>query len=148
MPPSPRLHSGLFSTAIQCQLSRMILFAFALAAPLAPAQSGTDYPHRDWGQTATLDMSLGDATTCVTQGIARTFERVIPVPAESGSDIDAGPGGGIFGVAHDPWIRLKVRQEGTTVTLRAFYRHPLSQKRVGKLIDKMQKRCLRIRSLD
>lgn len=126
----------------------LLTLAAAMAfAPVAIASPDTDYPHRDWGQVATLDMSLADATTCVTRGIARTYERVITVPVEGGTDIDAGPGGGFFGVAHDPWVRLMVREDAGAVTLRAFYRHPVSRKDVGKIIEKLKKRCLKVASI-
>lgn len=111
------------------------------------ASADTDYPHRDWGRVAILDMTPAEATSCVAQGISRSFERVLPIPVEKGTDIDAGPGGGFFGVSHDPWVRLKIRQEEGGVTLHAFYRHPLSQERIGKEIARMQKRCLKVRSI-
>lgn len=127
-----------------------IVVPTALAACIvlpAHADDDTDQPHREWGQIATIDMPLAEATACITRGIARSYERVLPVPAENGTDIDAGPGGGFWGVAHDPWLRLRVRQDGDAVTLRVLYRHPVSQKQVTKEVERLQKRCLKVRSI-
>ncbi|MGI9375975.1 MAG: hypothetical protein ACR2PC_07775 [Tsuneonella suprasediminis] len=75
------------------------------------------------------------------------YESILPVPLENGADIDAGPGGGLFGVARDPWMRLKVREESGVVTLRVFYRHPVSQKQAGKTVERLQRRCLKVRNI-
>lgn len=124
------------------------LAAYLAFVPVANAAPETDFPHRDWGKVATLDMTLPDATTCVTRGLARSYARIIPMPAENGTDIDGGPGGGVFGVPADPWVRAKVRQEGDVVTLRMFYRHPVSQKQVEKVVRRLEKHCLKVRSMN
>ncbi|MEY4056180.1 MAG: hypothetical protein RL519_1515 [Pseudomonadota bacterium] len=129
---------------IRPSITVIAVIAFASSASAAP---DTDYPHRDWGKVAVIDMSLPDATTCVIRGIARTYERVVPASVDGGTDIDAGPGGGLFGIAHDPWLRLMVREIDGDVTLRVFYRHPVSQKQVNKLVSKIQERCLKVRSI-
>ena len=124
----------------------IILIGFA-AAP-AIAGPDTDYPHRDWGKVATINMPLADATACVARGIRKQYPSVMVVPAEGGSDIDAAPGGGLFGIAHDPWLRLKVRGEGQKSTLRIFYRHPVNQKRIDKEVQKFEKLCLVVERID
>ena len=123
------------------------LAVLALLPSAAHAAPDTDFPHRDWGKVATLDMRLSDASTCVARAAARKYERIVPIPVEGGTDIDAGPGGGFFGVANDPWLRYQVRQEGSAVTLRIFYRHPVGQRRVDKELASFQKQCLRVRSI-
>lgn len=107
------------------------------------AASDTDYPHRDWGQTLTLDMSVSDATDC----IARVFDKggsVLVLPTEGGNDIDWSidvP----WGKRPDAWERYSLRANGTATTLRASYRHPSSQKRVSKHVDNLKRACLRVR---
>lgn len=104
----------------------------------------TDYPHRDWGQTVTLDMTAPEAAACITRQMARLYGRVIPVPAEGGTDIEGGPGGGFFGTAHDPWVSYQVRSAANVTTLRVFYRHPISQKNIGRDVRRMGAKCLKI----
>lgn len=122
------------------------LILLAVAAP-ASAKEDTDYPHRDWGQVATLDMTPNEAAACVTRQLSRQFGRVTPVPAEGGTDIEGGPGGGVFGVAHDPWVSYHVRAEGQAATLRVFYRHPVSQKNLTRDVRRMGEKCLKIAKL-
>lgn len=115
-----------------------------LVAPPALARSSTDHPHRDWGKVATLAMSPIEATACITRELAREWGRVTPVQVEGGGDIDGGPGGGLFGVANDPWVRWQVRTENGATVLRIGYRHPVSEKRIGKSVRKAQEGCLRV----
>lgn len=122
----------------------LILAGFALTAS---AKEGTDYPHRDWGQVATLDMTATEAAACVTRQLSRQYGRVTPVPAEGGTDIEGGPGGGIFGVAHDPWVSFQVRGDENAATLRVFYRHPVSQKNLSRDVRRMGEKCLKISKL-
>lgn len=122
------------------------LAALALT-PAATAAPDTDYPHRDWGQVATLDMSLSDSAACLTRELARQYGHTLPIQVDGGTDIDAGPGPNMFGVPYEPWLRFKIRNEASATTLRVFYRHPVSQKQVSKLVQKMSKRCLKVRSI-
>lgn len=122
------------------------LAGFALVTAPALARSDTDFPHRDWGQVATLDMTVAEATGC----IARELDRqgsVLVLPVEGGNDIDFSAGGMFGGSVGEPWERFKVRREGDVTTLRVFYRHPFNQKGVGKAVERLGKRCLRISSL-
>lgn len=125
------------------KLSLMLAGLGLIASPVL-ARSDTDYPHRDWGKVVTLDMTATEATTCLTRAVARRYERIVPVPVDGGTDIDAGPGGGLFGVAHDPWLRLRVRQEAGATTLRISYRHPVSQKQIDSDVGRFEKQCLRV----
>ena len=125
-------------------MKRIAILLAGFAAIPAHAGPETDFPHREWGMVAMLNMSLTDATACVTRELARQYGRTTPVPAEGGTDIDGGPGGGLFGLAYDPWVRIKVREANGVVTLGASYRHPVSAKQLGKVITRMQKRCLRV----
>lgn len=126
-----------------------IAFAgFAGLTATSAAATDTDYPHRDWGQVATLDMTATEAAACVTRQLARIYGNVIPVPAEGGTDIEGAPGGGFFGVAHDPWVSYQVRQENDATVLRVFYRHPVSQKNISRDVRRMGERCLKIRQID
>lgn len=128
-------------------MKRLIPLAALIVSP-AFASADTDYPHRDWGKVATLDMTASDATTCVTHELARQFERIIPVPTDGGAEIDGGPGGGFFGVAHDPWVRYKIRTEGGAVLLRISYRHPISQGTIERDVRRMSERCLKVRRIE
>lgn len=127
------------------RITLSIAAALALV-PSAIAAPDTDYPHRDWGQVATLDMSLADATAC----IARAMDRegsVLVLPTEGGNDIDFSPGG-LFGAStFEPFLRFKVRPTGEFAEMRLFYRHPVSQKKAGRYVEKLQKRCLKVRSI-
>lgn len=121
----------------------LALITLGFAMPSAKPQD-TDYPHRDWGEIAHLDMTAVEGAACVTRQLARIYGRVTPVPAEGGTDIEGGPGGGLLGAAHDPWVSYQVRASGDGSTLRVFYRHPVSAKNVGRDVRRMTKKCLRV----
>ncbi len=122
----------------------IILAGFALTAS---AEKDTDYPHRDWGRVVTLNMPLAAATACVTRQVSKLYGRVTPVPAEGGTDVEGGPGGGLFGVAHDPWVSYQVRGAANGSVLRVFYRHPVSQKTISREVKRMGEKCLQIASI-
>lgn len=123
-----------------------ITLAAALAlAPAASAGPDTDYPHRDWGQVATLDMKMPDATACVAREVDRKGAALV-LPVDGGNDIDFSVGAA-FGNVGEPWIRFQLRQAGHDVQLRAAYRHPAHVKLVSKYIRGFQKRCLKVRSI-
>lgn len=115
----------------------MSLVTFTLAAVMA--QSGTDYPHRDWGKVAYLNMTAPEAATCIARELGRSSDTAI-VPAENGSDIDVTPRVA-WGKKHEPWQTFKVRSEGVT-TLRIFYRHPLRSGRNDKDMRRLRRACL------
>ena len=123
----------------------IILAGFALD-PSAHARSDTDYPHRDWGQVVTLDMTVAEATSCVARELGRTAD-VSVIPAEGGNDIDIAAHV-MWGKKMEPWQTYKIRGEGGIVTLRGFYRHPVKQKAVSKEVAKLQDRCLKAKSID
>ena len=112
----------------------------------ANAGENTDYPHRDWGKIATLDMTLDEATTCIARELARKGDVVV-LPVDSGSDIDFAVRP-IWGPKMEPWETFKIRQEAGATTLRLFYRHPVTRKGAGKDVVRLQKRCLKVRSID
>lgn len=120
----------------------LILAGFALTAS---AEKDTDYPHRDWGQVATLDMSVTEATTCIARFLARKGDAIV-LPVEGGNDIDFAVRP-MWGPKMEPWESFKVRDEAGVTTLRLFYRHPVRKKGAGKDIDRLVKACLKIRSL-
>ena len=86
----------------------LILAGFAATAS---ADKDTDYPHRDWGHVATLDMSVAEATAC----IARALDKggsVLVLPVDGGNDIDYSvdvP----WGKRPDAWERFKLRNDGS-----------------------------------
>lgn len=121
-----------------------ITLPIAAAIVSASASKDTDYPHRDWGQVAVLNMTMTEATACVTRLLSRQYGRVTPVPADGGNDIEGGPGGGFFGVAHDPWVSYHVRGDGKGATLRVFYRHPISQANISRDVRRMSEKCLKV----
>ncbi|EJU14126.1 hypothetical protein LH128_05188 [Sphingomonas sp. LH128] len=125
----------------------LILAGFA-ASVIAPAYAGddTDFPHRDWGKVAVLDMSQTEASACLARQLARMYGAVMPIVVDGGSDIDAGPGGA-FGTPNDPWLRYKVRVEGGQTLIRVFYRHPVAAKWIDRDLGKFQKKCLKVRSI-
>lgn len=120
--------------------------AAALAiAPAAIAAPDTDYPHRDWGQEATLDMSLIEATACVARELNRIGDATV-IPAEGGNDVDWAMRG-LFGVKQEPWLSFKLREAPGATVMRVFYRKPMSKGKVDKEIRRQQRRCLRVRSI-
>lgn len=125
----------------------LLLAGFAaLVMSQASARSDTDYPHRDWGQVATLDMSLTDATACIVRELNRNSDTSV-IPVEGGNDIDVAPHL-MWGPKPEPWNTYKLRNVGGVTTLRVFYRHPVKQKTVSKDVAKLQKYCLKIRQID
>jgi hypothetical protein len=126
---------------------KLLIVAFAGIAASASAKQDTDYPHRDWGQVATIDMTATEAAACLTRQLSRQFGRVTPVPAEGGTDIEGGPGGGFFGTPHDPWVSYQVRGQASGSTLRVFYRHPISQGNISRDVRRMGEKCLKIAKL-
>lgn len=124
----------------------VVLLAAAAALTSSVALAGPDYPHRDWGKVATLDMSLTDATTC----IARTLNKrgsVLVLPVDGGNDIDFSVGVA-WGNQPDPWERFKLREEEGVTTLRVFYRHPIRRGGVDKDVKRLQKHCLKISRIE
>lgn len=123
-----------------------ITLAAALAlAPAASAAPDTDYPHRDWGQVATLDMSVIDATACIARELGRNGETSI-IPAEGGNDIDYALRV-MWGKKMEPWMTFKLRESEDGATMRIFYRHPFKAKNIIKQVERLQKRCLKVRSI-
>jgi len=114
----------------------------AVVATTASARSDTDYPHRDWGQVMTLDMSVADATACIARELGRRADASV-IPAEGGNDIDIAPRG-LWGPKSEPWQTYKIRSENGTTVLRAFYRHPVRQGAVTKEVAKLGRRCLKL----
>ncbi|SMC97193.1 hypothetical protein SAMN06272759_11517 [Novosphingobium sp. B1] len=73
---------------------------------------------------------------------------VLVLPVDGGNDIDFSPGG-LFGTTtNEPILRYKVRADGSVSTMQLFYRHPVSQKLAGRYVEKLQKRCLKVRQID
>jgi hypothetical protein len=106
-----------------------------------PMAKDTDYPHRDWGQVATLDMTVAEATAC----IARQMDRegsVLILPVDGGNDLDY-TAGTMFGSVNEPWVRFQVRAAPST-TLRISYRKPVGQKWLRRVMRNFQKSCLRV----
>lgn len=130
-----------------CHLAGMKWPAIILAGFAASASAGpdTDYPHRDWGQIATLDMSVADATACIARELNRTGS-VLVLPVESGNDIDF-TANVPWGKKLEPWERFKLRGAGDTSVLTLFYRHPVTRKGAGKDVARLQKRCLRVKAI-
>jgi len=123
----------------------ILLAGFAVAtASVALAGPETDFPHRDWGNVATLDMPAADAVSCIAREMDKSGS-VLVLPTTGGTDIDYTLSGGLMNQnAGEPYMRFKVRADAAGVTLRAFYRRPLSQKATDKTIAGLQKRCLRV----
>lgn len=126
----------------------LLLTGFAaLIATTATAGPETDFPHRDWGKIATLDMNQADASACVARAMDREGS-VLVLPVDGGNDIDFSPGGLFGATTGEPFLRFKVRGGGSTSSLRVFYRHPIKQKLAGRYVEKLQKRCLKVRQID
>lgn len=122
----------------------IILSGFAATAS---AKQNTDYPHRDWGQIVTLNMSLNDATACIAREKNRQGATLV-LPVEGGNDIDWRSTTGFFGgVVSEPWETFKLRASNGITTLSVFYRHPLRLGGVTKDIARLQKRCLIVTSI-
>ena len=119
----------------------IMLAGLAVFATHASARSGTDYPHRDWGQVLTLEMSVDEATAC----IAREMRRQGPIlvlPVDGGNDIDWTAGGLFQKGGTEAWVNFKIRREGDTTKLRIFYRHPIITKGLNGYVKKLEKQCL------
>jgi hypothetical protein len=114
----------------------------ALAAVPSASVAGPDYPHRDWGKVAILDMTAADAITCIARELNRNGDAMI-LPVEGGGDIDF-TAHVMFGKKLEPWETFKVRTEGEKTVLRIFYRHPIRAKRLTKDVEKMRGRCLKV----
>jgi len=123
----------------------LLLAGFAALATQVSARSDTDYPHRDWGKVATLDMSLADATACLTRELNRNNDATV-IPVDGGNDIDVAPHI-MWGPKAEPWHSYKLRESGRVTTLRIFYRHPIRETTVSKMVRKLQKFCLKVRSI-
>lgn len=118
--------------------------ALAFAAPAA-ARSDTDYPHRDWGQVATLDMSVTDATACIARELNRNGEASV-IPADGGNDVDYALRV-MFGKKMEPWMTFKLREHDGMATMRIFYRHPFKASGIIKQVERLQKHCLKVASI-
>jgi len=116
------------------------IIAAAGFAAISPADAGTDYPHRDWGQVAMLDMTVAEATACIARELDRNGSVLI-LPTEGGNDIDYTMDV-LWGKKPDAWERFKIRPNGDKASLKVFYRHPVSQKETGKDVARLQKKCL------
>ncbi|WP_395326936.1 hypothetical protein WBP06_09485 [Novosphingobium sp. BL-8H] len=123
----------------------LLLAGFAALATQASARSDTDYPHRDWGKVVTLDMSVTDATACITREMNRNGDATV-IPVDGGSDIDVAPHL-MWGPKAEPWQTFKVRDEAGSTTMRIFYRHPVKQGANDKAVAKMAKQCLKVREI-
>lgn len=126
-------------------MKSIILIAALLASP-AYADDDTDYPHRDWGKSVKLDMTLGEATACV----AREMDRkgsVLIVPVDGGNDIDFSAQS-MFSTVGEPWERFKIRSKDGETTLRIFYRHPVNRRWIeNRDMKRLKKSCLKVLSI-
>lgn len=122
------------------------LAGFVILSTPALARSDTDYPHRDWGQVATLDMAVVEATACIARELGRKGDAVV-IPMEGGNDIDFAVRP-MWGPKMEPWETYKVRSESGVTTLRVFYRHPVKRDGVGKDVARLQKQCLRVSKVE
>lgn len=90
-----------------------------------------------------LDMSLSEATACIAREMNRKGITTI-LPVEGGNDID-------FAMntwpKSEPWQTFKLRQVAGGTSMQIFYRHPITQKRLGSLVERLQKHCLKVRSV-
>lgn len=125
-------------------MKHLAIILAGFAATPAIAASDTDYPHRDWGQTLTLDMTTADATACIARTMGRHAEAAV-IPMDGGNDIDVAPNS-LWGPKLEPWTTFKVREAAGVVTLQVFYRHPIKQSSVGKEVARLEKRCLKVAS--
>ena len=123
-----------------------IAILLASMSGVATAKTDTDYPHRDWGKELVLDMSLIDATACITREKGRQGTATV-IPAEGGNDIDFKVAPVLFaGPSGEPWETFKVRESNGVTTLKVFYRHPYRQATISKDMAKLAKKCLRVKS--
>ena len=123
-------------------MKRLAIIATLVAAP-ALASSDTDYPHRDWGQIATIDMPIGEATACIAREMTKAG-KVLILPADGGNDIDFYMGSILGGGSGDPWERFQLRPSGESTVLRALYRHPYKASTVSADVRRMGKHCLKV----
>lgn len=118
---------------------------FAGFAATASAKQDTDQPHRDWGKTAALGMSVTDATACIVRAKSRGGASTQIIPSENGVDIDYRAPGGLFGGSvGKPWITYQLRENGAGASLTILYRHPYRQGGISKDFANLAKRCLKV----
>lgn len=122
------------------------LAGFAVVTAPALARSDTDFPHRDWGQVATLDMTVAEATACIARELSRNGDALV-IPVDGGNDIDFAVRP-MWGPKMEPWETFKLRSTDGITTLRIFYRHPVKKGGVSKDVARFQKHCLRVRRID
>lgn len=116
-----------------------------LALLFAALQIDKDQPHRDWGQVASLSMTVTDATACIVRRTARNGASAQVIPADGGNDIDYRASAGLFGGSvGKPWMTYQVRQKGEGTTLTILYRHPYRKSMADKQFKDLQKHCLRV----
>lgn len=120
-----------------------LISLFALVALAPPPQ---DYPHRDWGRVAVLDMTIAEATACIARQLGRRADVMI-IPVTDGNDIDIAPRA-MWGPKSEPWQTYKIRGSDGVTTLHSFYRHPVKQNAVTKEVAKLQSACLKVRRID
>jgi hypothetical protein len=121
------------------------ILSIATLPSQASARSDTDYPHRDWGQVVTLDMSVTDATACIMRELGRRADATV-IPMDGGNDIDIAAHLA-WGKKMEPWQTYKIRGDGGVTTMRAFYRHPVTQAGVSKEVGKLQEHCLKVKAI-
>lgn len=120
----------------------LILAGFAASASAGP---DTDYPHRDWGQVAALDMTVSEAAACIVRIKSGGGATAQVVPADGGTDIDFRPSAGLFGGSvFEPWETFKLREASGTTSMRIFYRHPYRQDGISKDFARLRKKCLKV----
>ena len=124
-------------------MKRLAIILAGFATVPAHAGPDTDYPHRDWGKVAILDMTVAEATACVAREMRR-HGPVLSIGAEGGNDIDWTPGGLFQSGGAEPWITFRIRSEHDQTRLRVLYRHPIIAKGVDGYIKKLEKRCLKV----
>jgi hypothetical protein len=119
----------------------MILWAFvaassAAAAPVTETRKG--FPHRDWGEVATIDLPIDLAQSCVVQQLM-TSGRVVSLPVENGSDV--------YFAVHSlmangpPYVRFMLRKHEDKTHLRALYRRPFGRGTVSGFVADLQAMC-------
>lgn len=129
--------------------SRNLLCAVGLmAAQPVSAATDTDFPHRDWGKIASLDMPFDEAQACIARELDKTGS-VLVLPVDSGSDIDFSIGGSILTPnTGEPYLRFKLRRIEHEITLRAYYRRPLSLKGLNGTVEALGRKCLKIARIE
>jgi hypothetical protein len=119
----------------------------AMASTVPASADDDSRPHRPWGKTAILAMSLNDAQACIAQELSKSG-TVLALPTDGGSNIDWTMRNMSLAPSGSPFLTFQLRDAAGTITLTGLYRRPMSARFLNGTIEQLGKRCLKIKQID